>query len=90
MSKAMTSRQFTENYSKTFFEPVSIDCVMCKQPVVVHVDMMDVAKWQNGMLIQKAMPYLTADEREMFISGTCSDCWDKLFPESDEDELTNE
>jgi hypothetical protein len=42
------------------------------------------------MLIQKAMPYLTADEREMFISGTCSDCWDKLFPESDEDELTNE
>jgi hypothetical protein len=72
------------------FEPVSVKCRICRQPVVVEVDMIDIAKWQNGMLIQNAMPYLTADEREMFISGTCSDCWDKLFPESDEDELTDE
>ena len=29
------------------------------------------------------MPYLTADEREMLISGTSKEGWDILFPEED-------
>lgn len=72
------------------FESVSVKCRRCSRNVKMIVDMMDIAKWQNGMLIQNALPYLTADEREMFISGTCSVCWDEMFPESDEDELTDE
>ena len=34
----------------------------------------------SGELIQDALPYLSASEREMLISGTCDDCWQKMFP----------
>ena len=43
--------------------------------------------WQEGELIQVAMPTLTAEERELLISGTCDTCWDKMFPpENDEND----
>ena len=34
-------------------------------------------KWANGALIQRVMPELTADQREILISGTCPGCWEK-------------
>jgi len=40
----------------------------------------DLEAWENGELIQDALPYLTAGERELLISGTCDDCWEKMFP----------
>ena len=40
--------------------------------------------WQNGVLIQYAMPELTATERESLISGICPDCQKRIFG-SDED-----
>lgn len=39
-----------------------------------------IARWQNGELIQRVMPHLTDDEREFLISGTLPGEWDKLFP----------
>lgn len=35
--------------------------------------------WQNGALIQKVMPHLTAEEREFLISGMFPGEFDKLF-----------
>ena len=43
------------------------------------VNLHDMGRWQNGSLIQDAMPYLSADERELLISGTCGTCFDKMF-----------
>ena len=34
--------------------------------------------WKNGMLIQDAMPDLTADHREFLISGTTPEMWSKM------------
>lgn len=43
-------------------------------------------KWHNGMVIQCAMPNLTAGQREFLMSGITDEEWDKAFPEeSDED-----
>ena len=39
----------------------------------------DYTSWENGELIQNAMPYLSADERELLISGTCGTCFDNMF-----------
>ena len=33
----------------------------------------------KGMLIQKAFPDLTDDQREKILNGTCADCWDKYM-----------
>ena len=42
--------------------------------------------WQGGVLIQDAMPNLSADEREFLQTGILPDEWDQLFPEEEEDE----
>ena len=36
--------------------------------------------------IQDIIPELAPEKRELFISGMCSKCWDKLFSFEDEDE----
>lgn len=33
----------------------------------------------RGATALDTLPYSTADERERFITGYCSDCWDILF-----------
>jgi hypothetical protein len=42
------------------------------------------AAWRNGTLIQRAMPDLTADQREFLMTGLMPDSWDALFPEEDQ------
>jgi hypothetical protein len=39
----------------------------------------DLKRWEGGELIQDAMPYLSAGERELLISGICETCFDKIF-----------
>lgn len=47
--------------------------------MVMNVDLEDIAKWQRGELIQKALPYLTADEREFLMTGYTPEDWQTLF-----------
>ena len=58
---------------------IKVTCRECKQAFEIAVNPDDVRKWQGGELIQRAMPYLTADERELLISGTCGSCFDKMW-----------
>ena len=53
-------------------------CRWCDNTMTMKVIPVDYARWMSGTLIQKAMPYLTDDEREMLISQTCGPCWDKI------------
>ena len=57
------------------------DCVRCKIRQEVRVSKVDFQKWREGVLIQKAFPKLTADQREFFLSGICGKCWDTMFGE---------
>ena len=64
-------------------------CPFCGHAHEVEVNEMDYWDWQDGELAQNAFPYLSADEREMLISGICPTCWDKMFgsdEEPDEDD----
>ena len=38
-----------------------------------------IAAWQGGELIQRAMPHLTADEREFLMTGITAEEWEKMF-----------
>lgn len=40
--------------------------------------------WRAGMLVQKAFPNLTPDERELLISGTSAEGWEQLFGGGDD------
>ena len=61
------------------------DCVRCGVTHTVMADAIDVAHWEQGALIQEALPYLSAGERELFISGICGACFDNMFPPDPED-----
>jgi hypothetical protein len=56
-----------------------IGCKHCPRKYEVELDPHDLVRWANGELIQNAMPYLTADERELIMTGTCGECWERLW-----------
>lgn len=45
----------------------------------INVTKEQIDNWQNGMLIQLAMPNISADEREFLITGITPQEWEKLF-----------
>ena len=60
---------------------VEITCPFCGAEHAVEVNLAQFEAWQNGELIQKAMPDLTPTEREQLISNLCPKCQDKMFGE---------
>ena len=54
-------------------------CPFCGHAHEVEVNEMDYLDWQDGALAQDAFPYLSADERELLISGIDSESWNKMF-----------
>ena len=64
---------------------IKIPCVMCDQISYVLAWDHEIEAYLAGKLIQDAFPSLDADERELLISQTCSDCWDKTFPETSDE-----
>ena len=58
---------------------ITIDkkCPFCGAANSVTANLKDYKAWQQGTLIQDAMPYLSVDDRELFITGVCSSCWNK-------------
>ena len=60
---------------------VEITCPFCGADHAVEVNFAQYNAWQNGELIQNAMPDLTPTEREELISGLCPKCQAKMFGE---------
>ena len=48
-------------------------------------------RWQNGTLIQIAMPDISADQREFIKTGITQSSWDSMFgqPETSDTEIGN-
>lgn len=56
-----------------------VHCRDCGKEFSLAIDPADYFDWTHGKLAQRAFPYLTADERELLISGICGACFDKIF-----------
>ena len=69
---------------------MNVQCHRCKQDVEVPATEQQLANWRAGELIQRAMPNLTADEREILISGYCGKCFDEITLEPEYDEGQDE
>jgi hypothetical protein len=64
---------------------VSVPCPFCQNLAELDVPLQGYKAWQSGELVQNALPDLSADDRELLISGTCSTCWDEQFSFDDEE-----
>ena len=45
----------------------------------IDVTPMQIKRWQEGELIQVAMPHLSADDREFLMTGITPEEWDAAF-----------
>ena len=45
----------------------------------IEVTQEQLSSWENGTLIQNAIPNLSADEREFIMSGITPEEWDSAF-----------
>lgn len=56
-------------------------CPFCGCVNEVWVNENDWLDWDDGMLVKNAFPYLSANDREKLVSGTCKDCWNNMWKE---------
>lgn len=62
----------------------AIDCRCCGGCQIITMPLAGFVAWRlDGELIQQALPELTADEREILISGICGKCFDGMFADRD-------
>ena len=64
---------------------MTLPCVICGKHVALRVDLDDLDRHlRHGVFVQDAFvgrdgrPYLSAGERELFLSGCCEGCWSLL------------
>ena len=54
---------------------VSVNCIFCGESYEIEANASDLMKWNMGEYIQNAIPYQSADERELLISRICPKCF---------------
>lgn len=60
-------------------------CMICYRRSEIKMPQDAYDRWKiKGLYIQDAWPDGSPEEREMLLTGTHPDCWDKAFPEEDE------
>ena len=59
------------------------ECTVCGSTSEMFLNKTDLQSWWEGSYIQDAFPYLTADERELLITGIHPHCWDIIFGDDD-------
>lgn len=63
----------------------TLSCPRCHAPgITLQVNRLDYERWKLGTLIQRALPYLSATERERLKTGLCDPCWDAITDIGDE------
>jgi hypothetical protein len=61
-------------------------CSVCGERGELEVDGDGLGRWMAGELVQRALPDLDADQRELLVSGTHAPCWVKMFGQEDEED----
>ncbi len=68
-------------------ELTTIPCPYCEKVSTVIVKEEDWRKWLDGKnFIQDAFPDLPPEQRELFLTGICGECYAKMSEDLDEDE----
>ena len=66
---------------------ITLRCVVWGRHVALRLDADDLERHRAGVLVQDAfadengVPYLSAAERELFITATCGDCYALFSPD---------
>lgn len=77
---------FLENYDKP--EPNLVEvithCMTCGVSSSIMMTKEQHDRWKGGELVQNVFPDMPAPQRELLISGTHPECWERLFKQGEE------
>ena len=67
-------------------ETKHISCEHCINEYDIEVDVEGYNRWMQGLgYAQDELHENEAWERELLLSATCPECWDRFFPDDEED-----
>lgn len=58
---------------------MTVQCRQCRESIDIPFTEEQLKRWKAGELIQRVMPELSPDQREVLISGICGTCFDRIF-----------
>lgn len=61
------------------YKITSLPCPSCDKTLTLAITGEQLFLINQNALIQVALPDVSPDDRERFISGYCSKCWNKMF-----------
>lgn len=59
-------------------------CQICRKTSIVHAPTEGVELYRKGVHVQDAFPTLSADERELIMTGIHQSCWDLMISLEDD------
>jgi len=63
--------------------PTEVTCVKCNKPKEIAIYAAQLKDWVENRsslpLIQDHFPHLSAEDRELLISGICPMCWEEMW-----------
>lgn len=66
---------------------LNVTCLYCKKEFTINCNESDYNDWKNGEgFIQDILSYVSNADRELLISSTCEECFDKMFSFCEEEE----
>lgn len=69
------------NVSDEKFTDFEVECRICYNKTLFTLESEGLLRWKNGEKIQNIFPMISPNNRELLISQTCGECFDKLFAE---------
>ena len=58
-------------------------CPFCRTKTEIKISAKGYEKWLDGDCVQDAFPDMSAEDRELLITGMCYNCQDKTFADDD-------
>lgn len=79
-----------EKIEEGLYNATSLPCPTCGDSITLELPTSRLFAYNNGASLHEVFPDSTPDVRERFITGTCGDCWNKMFSFFDDEEGDDE
>jgi hypothetical protein len=69
---------------EVMFMLITPPCIECHKTSNVEVTAEQEKRFHSGEFVQNVFPDWSPEKRELLITGTHPECWDKIFPDEGE------
>ncbi len=78
----MTDKEWSDSVKFNYTRVQTPACPKCKKISLVDLLTKDYKRWIGGEFIQNVFPTMTADKRELLMTGTHEKCWNEMWDDA--------